>query len=111
MTLLGHWPTPDLPEAVNKRIAEDWLDVLAEYPVWAIQEARKLYLKRAKSRPKVAHIVELCKQVMSKERVMLSQCHRILMEDVEKEKPVLSEAEREANKKKVQKMMQEMKNK
>lgn len=67
--LLSHYFVPDLPIAAQTALLTDWVDALADFPWWAIQQACGEWLQSEPRRPTPADIVLRCKAAESKVRV------------------------------------------
>jgi len=69
--LLAHYRSNDLPDWIEERVADDWADDLADYPLWAITEAARTWRRTKKFKPQISEIVQLCHaacEVYRKER-------------------------------------------
>ncbi len=76
-TLLAHYYVPDMPASLQTAVMSDWLDELAEFPAWAIQQACRAWLRREKRKPSLADIISLCNDAMHDartERTVLQRC-------------------------------------
>lgn len=79
--LLSHYRTADLPEAVERAIAADWLEDLAEYPQAAIDRACQLWRrdpKKGRFRPSIAEIRALCDEQVRQARTTADRLTRLL---------------------------------
>ena len=66
--LLSHYRQTDMPEAVERAIAADWLDDLSEYPQAAIDRACQIWRrdpKKGRFKPTIAEIRALCEELQS----------------------------------------------
>lgn len=78
-TLLQHYFVKDLPEQVQKAIAQDWIEILSKYPDWAIETARLRYLEYGdKRKPLPKDMSLLCVDAMKKNNSLLKHCRNIL---------------------------------
>lgn len=60
MTLLSHYYAPEMPETLQRAVAQDWVHLLAGYPRWAIERACMDYLARdTNKRPSPGQIAGL----------------------------------------------------
>jgi hypothetical protein len=60
MVLLAHYRVPEHSKATEYGIALDWADDLAEYPMWAIEDAARQWRRTKKFRPQICEMSELC---------------------------------------------------
>jgi hypothetical protein len=60
MALLEHYFVVDRDPRVQKGIAYDWAEDLAEFPEWAVHEAARKWRRMETKRPTPAHIRDLC---------------------------------------------------
>jgi hypothetical protein len=60
MVLLAHYRVPEHSKATEYGIALDWADDLAEYPMWAIEDAARKWRRTKKFRPQICEMIELC---------------------------------------------------
>lgn len=88
--LLNHYAPPMNPTGMStemgayimktrKKIQEDWLESVQEYPQWAIQEACKEWLHNEQGRfaPKIADIRKLCEEKVQPFREPLLRAHEM----------------------------------
>lgn len=66
MVLLAHYRVPEHSKATEYGIALDWADDLAEYPLWAIQDAARQWRRTKKFRPQICEITKLCDDACGK---------------------------------------------
>lgn len=95
--LLMHFYTAALPAEVYDAIRRDWLACLADFPAWAIDQARIEWLKTGKRKPLPSDIVSLCNKAVGKDRAPLLLCRAIGMAEVQPPEIVLTEEERQRN--------------
>ena len=76
--LLGHFFVPDLPVAAQTALLVDWVEVLAEFPWWAIEEASREWLKSQTRKPTPGDIAKLCRAAVSASRVDMWALRRML---------------------------------
>jgi len=60
MVLLAHYRVAEHSKATEYGIALDWADDLAEYPMWAIEDAARKWRRTKKFRPQICEMIELC---------------------------------------------------
>lgn len=60
LALLSHYRTDPHPAPVEMRIADDWAEDLAGYPMWAVEEAARRWRRARKFRPQICEVIELC---------------------------------------------------
>jgi hypothetical protein len=66
MVLLAHYRVPEHSKATEYGIALDWADDLAEYPLWAIEDAARKWRRTKKFRPQICEMIELCEDACGK---------------------------------------------
>jgi hypothetical protein len=66
MVLLAHYRVAEHSKATEYGIALDWADDLAEYPLWAIEDAARKWRRTKKFRPQICEMIELCKDACGK---------------------------------------------
>lgn len=78
-TLLAHNFVPDMPYKAQAALVGDWIDVLAGYPFWAIQNAALTWLahREPAERANVTRIRELCERLVSRPRCELAVLRRM----------------------------------
>lgn len=69
LTLLSHYRMEAHPAAVEMRIAEDWAEDLGPYPMWAIEEAARVWRRTKRFKPQISEIVELCERATGELRL------------------------------------------
>jgi hypothetical protein len=62
--LLAHYYVADHAPAVQRALAHDWADALAEYPFWAVSVACQKWLRMERRRPTIADIRDLCQRLV-----------------------------------------------
>lgn len=67
--LLSHFFVPDLPVAAQTALLTDWVDALANFPWWALEQACGEWLKTERRKPTPADIVLRCEAAISKASV------------------------------------------
>lgn len=70
--------------------AELWIEILCEFPEWAVYGAIKEYLRNDKKghKPKPGQIVELARQQVSKDRAMIGLCRALINAPIPAPEPV-----------------------
>jgi hypothetical protein len=66
MVLLAHYRVAEHSKATEYGIALDWADDLAEYPMWAIEDAARMWRRTKKFRPQICEMIELCEDACGK---------------------------------------------
>jgi hypothetical protein len=66
MVLLAHYRVAEHSKATEYGIALDWADDLAEYPMWAIEDAARIWRRTKKFRPQICEMIELCEGACGK---------------------------------------------
>jgi hypothetical protein len=94
-TLLQHYYVRDLPDMVQKAIAQDWIVILGKYPQWAVEKARIEYLEKNDKKPTPKDISELCNKAMSKNNKLYWKCKEVLILPIEEPKKEISQDERD----------------
>lgn len=73
-TLMAHYYTPDMPQALAGAVLRDWADLLAEFPGHAIQEAAQKWLRtETRKRPTPGDIREMCQRLVGEEIKVLKR--------------------------------------
>ena len=68
LALLSHFPARGLAADVEQAVAGDWADDLAEYPLWAVEQAARQWRRSRKWRPSIAEMRNLCDDICAVER-------------------------------------------
>ena len=87
--LLAHYFVPDMPAGLQTVIMTDWLDELAEFPAWAIQEACRGWLRNEKRKPTLADIIRVCNRATYDSKTEV----RVLERALEHQGPMPSEVD------------------
>jgi hypothetical protein len=66
MVLLAHYRVPEHSKATEYGTALDWADDLADYPMWAIEDAARKWRRTKKFRPQICEMIELCEDACGK---------------------------------------------
>jgi len=75
---LAHHFVPNMPAKVQSLVADDWLDDLAEFPAWAIDEAFRKWRRMEEKKPTIAGIRDLCHRAVKKARQDKERLEKIL---------------------------------
>ena len=81
LVLLAHYRTDPLPPDVEAAIAQDWADDLDGFPLWAIEEAARMWRrdpKKFRFKPHPNDIRLLCAEVIARESTMRDRVARLL---------------------------------
>lgn len=78
MTLLMHWHNKETPQQIINAMSSDWIDVLQDFPQWAIEEAIVDYNKTSEYKPVPANIVKRAEQAASKYQTLDFKCKLIM---------------------------------
>jgi hypothetical protein len=62
VSLLANFPGRQHHPAIEENIVSDWTEDLAEFPIWAIDDAARSWRRTKQYRPRIAEILELCQQ-------------------------------------------------
>lgn len=109
VSLLSHYYQRDLPEQLNRLMAQDWYRNLAQFPEWAVVQGRANWLDNNRKKPMPADIKAEVQAVLAKYTALKIMCERILETPIEKPEP--TPEQREKNKAAIKKMMDDMKRK
>lgn len=63
-----HFYVPDRPESMAEKVDGDWLDALAEYPAWAVNQAAKDWIATEARRPAPSAIKARCERLVKEAR-------------------------------------------
>ena len=78
LALLSHFRSEPLPQAVEVRVADDWAEDLGGYPMWAIDEAARIWRRTRRFRPQICEITALCDSAVSDWTVMVERLRTVL---------------------------------
>jgi hypothetical protein len=80
MTLLEHYAGRNRAPGVEEALADDWLEDVAEFPVWAIEEACRIWRRDpARSwRPTPGQFREICEDLVGEARVQRDRLRLVL---------------------------------
>ncbi|MFQ5535619.1 MAG: hypothetical protein ACE5EM_12450 [Sphingomonadales bacterium] len=78
MALMEHFYVPDREQQVEKIIAGDWAEHLAEYPSWVIDDVVRRWLRGERKRPTIAEFRERCDSAVWRVRRDLRDMKRLL---------------------------------
>lgn len=77
-TLMAHYYTPDMPQALGAAVFGDWIDILDDLPAHAIQEAAKKWLRtETRRRPGPGDIRDLAMRLVGDEMKILERLRKI----------------------------------
>lgn len=76
--LLAHFWVSDMTPGMQRAVADDWINVLGEFPITAIIAACENWLKSATRRPVPADIFARCAADVAAERHILQRLDAIL---------------------------------
>lgn len=68
VVMLEHFYVPDRSESMAEKVGGDWLDALAEYPVWAVDRAAKDWIATEARRPAPSAIKARCERLVKEAR-------------------------------------------
>jgi hypothetical protein len=60
LVLHAHYRSTIQADAVEQGIADDWAEDLAAYPMWAVEEAARMWRRTRKFKPQISEMIELC---------------------------------------------------
>jgi hypothetical protein len=60
--LLAHYRSDPLPPSIERYVAEDWLEDMSEFPLWAIDRAARTWRRTKKFKPQISEMRSLCQQ-------------------------------------------------
>jgi hypothetical protein len=60
LVLHAHYRSTIQADAVEQGIADDWAEDLAAYPMWAVEEAARIWRRTKKFKPQISEMIELC---------------------------------------------------
>jgi hypothetical protein len=60
LALVSHYRSEPNPPQVEVAIADDWAQDLGEFPMWAVEEAARVWRRTKKFKPQICEIRELC---------------------------------------------------
>ena len=63
-TLLAHFFVPDMPVPLQTAVISDWLEDLAEFPPWAVEDACRMWRRTESRRPTPAVIRKICQKAV-----------------------------------------------
>jgi len=69
LVLLAHYRAAEHSKAVETGLAMDWADDLADYPMWAVEDAARTWRRTKKFRPQICEMIELCDAACGKLRI------------------------------------------
>lgn len=61
---MAHWRDRDLDDPTRDAVVGDWLDVIGDYPLWAVHHAAAEWLSTQRYRPVPADIRALCESAV-----------------------------------------------
>lgn len=62
--LLAHYFVPSMPGAVQEAVLDDWVEALASFPAWAVDEAVREWQRTQPKKPTIADIVTRCQKAV-----------------------------------------------
>jgi hypothetical protein len=62
LALLSHFRAEANPPQIEQAMADDWAEDLAEFPMWAVEEACRSWRRTRKWRPQICEILALCRE-------------------------------------------------
>jgi hypothetical protein len=68
LALLSHFPMKGLSAEVEQMVALDWAEDLGEFPIWAVDQAARVWRRTRKWRPSIAEMRDLCRDACREER-------------------------------------------
>ncbi len=68
LALLSHFPARGMSPEVEQAMAADWAEDLADYPLWAVEQAARQWRRTRKWRPTIAEMRDLCAEITAVER-------------------------------------------
>ena len=77
MVLLAHYYMPSHDEGVQQRVAGDWADDLAGYPLWAVQAACDDWRHTNDWRPSPTQIITRCADLVFEERKVVARLEKL----------------------------------
>jgi hypothetical protein len=80
MTLLEHYAGRNRAAGVEEALAEDWLEDIAEYPVWAIETACRIWRRDPTRtwRPTPGQFRSICEDLVSEARMQRDRLRLVL---------------------------------
>lgn len=78
--LLAHYRCADLPEAVERAVAADWLDDVGEFPLAVVEQACRAWRRgpKCRFRPMSGEIREMCTEAMGRLPVIADKVRKLL---------------------------------
>ncbi len=64
LALLSHYRLEPNPPQVELRIADDWAEDLAGFPMWAVEAAARRWRRTRKFKPQICEMIALCKEAV-----------------------------------------------
>jgi hypothetical protein len=77
VSLMAHYWTPKMGEAVWTSVTRDWIADLGEFPVWAIEKACETWRRRETKRPMPSELRHSCQTAVRNvrtEREVIRKC-------------------------------------
>jgi hypothetical protein len=85
LALLCHFPSKDMPNAVEAAIAQDWAEDLGEFPFWAVEQAARQWRRTKRFRPTISEMRDLCLAATRTARTMLERVSILVARAEDKE--------------------------
>jgi len=79
--LLAHYRSPEMPEAVERAVAGDWIEDLGEFPASVVEEACRRWRRhpsKFRYRPLPGDIRSICVEIMGKLPTIRDRLRRLL---------------------------------
>ncbi|USQ74172.1 hypothetical protein NF552_22550 (plasmid) [Roseomonas mucosa] len=64
LALLSHYRAEPNPPQVEQMMADDWAEDLGEFPMWAIEDACKVWRRTRKWKPQIVEVLALCRDAV-----------------------------------------------
>lgn len=62
LALLSHYRMDPHPPEVEQRLADDWAEDLEAYPLWAVEDAARIWRRSRRFKPQPAELIALCEE-------------------------------------------------
>lgn len=60
LALLSHYRVDPHPPEVEQRLADDWAEDLGAYPLWAVEDAARVWRRTRRFKPQPSELITLC---------------------------------------------------
>ena len=77
LALLSHYRMDPHPPEVEQRLADDWADDLCDYPLWAVEQAARIWRRTRRFKPQPAEVVALCEEATATLRQERGRLQRV----------------------------------